>query len=124
MEGDERSALIAAKPGWVRDGLQSLLASIPRITHIHLRDDRRSALQMMADQQPIIVLFGSDFPIDEVLEMLHQIKGEWANTRCIVLIEDIQQEQSAKAAGADAVLHTGFLAARLIALVESLLLNE
>ena len=49
------------------------------------------------------------------------LKGIQASARCIVMVEDMQEQQRAIATGADAVLLRGSLAAHLLPTIEKLL---
>ncbi len=63
MNKDERvPTLIVVKPGQLRHGLQALLAAIPRIQLIGQAGDRPSALRMLDERQPALVLLESDRP--------------------------------------------------------------
>jgi DNA-binding NarL/FixJ family response regulator len=113
--------LIVARPGPLRDGLRALLTTVPQIELVGQVDNAPSALKMVAERRPAVVLLNPDLPGDEVWTVLKGIKAEGSQTRCIVLADNIQQQQVAKAAGADYALLKGFAATRLLRTIESLL---
>jgi DNA-binding NarL/FixJ family response regulator len=114
-------ALIVAKPGPLRNSLQSLMTTVRKI-EIVAETDNPSALLRMGDTiQPDIVLLDASLSKDDVWAALKRIRKEWSQTRSIVLVEGSFQQQKAQAAGADFVLIKGYPAARLIAAIEELL---
>jgi DNA-binding NarL/FixJ family response regulator len=113
--------LIVARPGRLRDALSALLTTIPRLKIVGQADDGPSALKMVAERHPTLVLLDSTLPDDEVKVMLGQIKAERPQTRCIVLVGNSRQQQVAKHAGADEVLLKGYLTANLLTSIEELL---
>ena len=114
-------ALIVARPGPLRNSLQALMTTVPKI-EIVAETDNPSALLRMGDAiQPDIVLLEASLSEDDVWAALRQIQSEWSQTRSIVLVESSHQQQKAQAAGADVVLIKGYPAARLIAAIEELL---
>ncbi|MBC8263420.1 MAG: response regulator transcription factor [Anaerolineales bacterium] len=114
--------LIAAPPGWWRDGLQAIVRAMPQIQGVDRADDGPSALRMMAEHAPAVVLLDTDLFGNEVSEVLRQIKAKWPQTRCIVLMTShSQQLRAVNQAGADAVLVKGFLTTTLIETLEKLL---
>ena len=114
-------ALIVAKPGPLRNSLQSLMTTVRKI-EIVAETDNPSALLRIGDTiQPDIVLLDASLSKDDVWAALRRIQKEWSQTRSIVLVEDSHQQQKAQAAGADFVLIKGHPAAKLIAAIEELL---
>ena len=116
-------ALIVARPGPLRNSLQSLMTTIPQIEILAETSDPSALLRMGAGIQPDVVLLDASLPEEQVWAALRQIKEEWCHTRSIVLVEDSQQQQEMEAAGADVALLKGYPAAKLIATIEELLLS-
>ena len=114
-------ALIVAKPGRVCDGLQALLTAIPEISSIAQTDEATSALRMIAERRPDLVLLDFSLTGDEIRAMLRQIKAGSGQTKCLVLADDAEEGQIAEAAGADAILIKGFTAQKFIKTVRRLL---
>ena len=113
--------LIVARSGRVRDGLEALLTTIPQIEIVGQVDDVPWALRMITEHRPALVLLDFNLLDGQVETVLRQIQAARPGTRCTVLVDNAQQEQAAKAAGADGVLIKGFPAAALFATVERLL---
>jgi DNA-binding NarL/FixJ family response regulator len=114
-------ALIVAHPGPVRDGLRALLTAIPRIASLREIDDAASALRAVEQHRPALILISVGSPGDEVWDLLPQIKARYPRTRSILLVDDVQQQQLAQAAGADGVFLKGAPASRLSATIKHLL---
>ena len=115
------SALIAAKPGWLQDGLQAIVRAVPQIEGVDRADDGPSALRMIAEHPPALILLDVDLSGDGIQAVLRQIKTGWPQIQCIVLVNNSQQGQIISADGADAVLVKGFSVTALTETVAKLL---
>lgn len=113
-------ALIIAKPGHLRNGLKSLLRTIPQIEVLAESNDPSILLKMDEILPELIVVDGSLID-DRNLSELAQIKTDRPLSKIIVLTENDQQDLAAQKAGADFHLLKGFRAAELALLIESLL---
>jgi len=118
---DSILALIVAHPGPVRDGLRALLTAIPQVASLKEVDDASSALRVIEEYSPALVLISVNATSDDVWNLLAQIKAKHPQTRSILLVDDVQQQQLAQATGADGVLLRGAPASRLSATIKSLL---
>jgi len=107
----------------MREGLQALLRTIPEIEIVGQADYESQALALIAQQQPALVLLDSSLTLQEMLPTLMQIKGGYPRTRCIVLVENAQQQGAAREAGADSALITGFSAEVLHAAIDQVLMS-
>jgi DNA-binding NarL/FixJ family response regulator len=105
----------------MRDGLQVLLKAIPEVKIIDKVDNSSTALQVIAEQRPALVLLGYDLPGEETEAILKQAKATWPQSRCIALAGSVQQQYLAQTAGADDVLLVGFSAAAFFTTIETLL---
>ncbi len=121
MMNDSVLALIVAHPGPVRDGLRALLTAIPRVASLSEIGDASLALRVVEACCPALVLISVDSLGDGVWNLLAQIKAKHPRTRSILLVDDVQQQQLAQAAGADGVLLEGDPASRLSATIKRLL---
>jgi DNA-binding NarL/FixJ family response regulator len=117
------SLLLVARPGRMREGLQALLRTIPEIEIVGQADFESQTLPLISQQQPALVLLDSSLAFREMLPALIQIKGEYPRTRCIVLVENAQQQSAAREAGADTTLITGFSAEVLHAAIDQVLMR-
>jgi DNA-binding NarL/FixJ family response regulator len=117
------SLLLVARPGRMREGLQALLRTIPEIVIVAQADYESQALALIAQQQPDLVLLDSSLTLQEMLSTLMQIKGGFPRARCIVLVDNAQQQGAAREAGADTALITGFNAEVLHAAIDQVLMS-
>jgi len=115
---DDYPVMIVAPKGRVRDGLQALLMAMPQVECIDLADDLASALTNT--RAPVLVLLDVDLQRDGIPAALEAIRSQWPDVRCLILANSVQDQQIAKAAGADDVLLKGFPTARLFESVRGL----
>lgn len=115
------SVLIVVRPGALQEGLRALLATIPRITLVGEVRDSLSVPGIAATYRPALVVLEASVLEGVAGSLLEQIRRGSPDTRHIILARDVHQQQEVSAAGADAVLLEGALAAQLVATVEGLL---
>jgi DNA-binding NarL/FixJ family response regulator len=106
------------------DGLQALLRTIPEIEIAAQTDGESRALALIAQLHPAIVLLDSSLAFREQLPALRQIKDEYPQTGCIVLVENVQQQSATREAGADIVLIKGFNIEMLRAAIHQILMKS
>jgi DNA-binding NarL/FixJ family response regulator len=123
MVANTVSLLLVARPGRMREGLQALLRTIPEIEIVGQADSESQAMALITRLQPALVLLDSSLTLQEMLPTLIQIKGGVPRTRCIVLVENAQQQGAARDAGADSALITGFSAEVLHAAIDQVLMS-
>ncbi len=122
MTNDKRMALIVAQPGPLRDGLKALLMTVPQIETVMQVSDVSSVRAAIAQDRPVLVLLDTNFTNGNgPSTVVKLIKAGGSQSRCLVLADNIQQQQQAKAAGADVALFKGFPAVRLFETIEELL---
>ena len=117
-------ALIVAQAGSLQSSLLALMTTMPQVNAVILAEKARLALRMIDEHRPALVLVDMGLLGDDARTVLKQIKTGWPLTRCIVLADDVRQQQDAQAVGTDVVLIKGFPAAKFIAAIEGLLLQE
>jgi DNA-binding NarL/FixJ family response regulator len=110
-------ALIAAAPSPLQDGLLALMTTSTQIGAVFVAEEASLALRMVKDHRPNLVLLDSYLP--EAQTLLARIKSQWPQTRCIVLVGSVEEEQAVEEA--DAVLIEGFSPSHLLATIEALL---
>ncbi|MEE8391029.1 MAG: hypothetical protein V3S14_09575, partial [Anaerolineae bacterium] len=108
-------------PGRLRDSLQVFVKAVPQIETVDRADDVSSALKVVAGRHPSLVLLETSGYDNRIQTMVRQIRTEWPQAQCVVLANDIRQQQAALDAGADGVLLQGAPAAKLFAIIEKLL---
>jgi DNA-binding NarL/FixJ family response regulator len=117
-------ALIVAKPGHLRDGVQSLLRTLPEIEIIAEINSPSVLLEMGSEMQPDLIVLDASLFGEDILKAITKISEEWPHTQCVVLVEDSQHYQAVYDAGADLVIHQGFPATKLVAAIEELLSEQ
>ena len=117
-------ALIIAKPGHLRNSLQSLLRTIPQIEILAESHDPSILLKINEEIHPELILLDASSIEGENWSALTKIKADWSDTKIIVLTENDQQGKIAREAGADYYLLKGFPATELVQLVESSLMHD
>ena len=121
MTTDCALALIVAKPGPLRDGLQALLIAVPQVDAVEQICDLSSALEMSFERSPALVLLDSGLAGSGIRPAVRQAKARWPQARSIFLADSVQQQCEAEAVGVDAVLLKGTLPERLVATIQGLL---
>ena len=116
----DKSVLILAKPGRIRDGLEALLRTIPQVKIVCQVKNSSTALEMVTELGPDLILLVTDLFDDEVRQFLQHLKDE-PGTQCLVLTDTALKLEQAEAAGADEVLLTGFTTRELFESVARLL---
>ena len=115
------SILIVARSDRARHSLHFLLAMESWIEVVGLIDEEASALEMIRQRCPALVILDTNLSDDQAwLRVLAQIKVEAPQTRSLVLTNTLQKQQAAKAGGADAVLIKGFPLTRLFETIKAL----
>jgi DNA-binding NarL/FixJ family response regulator len=117
-------ALLVVKPGPLREALRTLMTSIPGVKVMGEVGDTSSALKMIGERQPDLVLVDADIPGEEDWRTLKQMKEQWPQVRSVVLTDHSCQQQKAKAAHADAVLQKGMPPTLLVQAIETLLSKQ
>ena len=117
-------ALVISKPGHLRNGLLSLLQTIPQI-EIIAESHHPSVLLKMGDEiHPELILIDASIFEDTNWLAITKFKGEWPRTRILVMAENDLQGERARVAGADFILPQGFPAADLVDLIENSLIHD
>jgi len=117
-------ALVIAKPGHLWNGLQSLLRTVSQIEIIAEAQDPSVLVKMGTEMHPELILLDASIFDETAWAAITKIKAKWPQTKFVVLTENEPQRQSAQDAGADILLPKGFPAAKLVALIEDLLIQN
>ncbi|HAY84220.1 MAG TPA: hypothetical protein DCY42_04640 [Chloroflexi bacterium] len=112
-------ALVITKPGHLRNGLQSLLRTVPQIEIIAEAQDTSVLLKMSDELHPELILLDASIFEESSWNAISKFKAEWPQTVILVLTENDQQGLKAKGAGADLFIPKGFPAAKLVDLIEN-----
>jgi DNA-binding NarL/FixJ family response regulator len=113
--------LVVAKPGRIRNSLQALLQLMPQLKMAGVTTHNFSAMQMLAQYNPALVLLDVDLPDNQAWYLLKQIQLKRPQTRCLLFVNSIEQQRAARVAGANAALLKGFEVIDLFTTIERLL---
>jgi DNA-binding NarL/FixJ family response regulator len=117
------NALIVTEPGPFRESLQLFLATVTQVETICHVGDALSALKLVMDYHPQLMILDASLPGNGVLPLVKWIKAKGISTRCFVFADDVRQQQRVQDAGADAVLLKGFPAAELFEMIKQSMLQ-
>lgn len=110
-------ALILARPGPLREALETLVASIPGIVVLA---GASVTVWPTAAAAPDLILMDTDLSRDDECITFVQIRDQWPRAR-LVLLTDGDRTSANGTVEADAVLMKGTPAARLVGMLEGLL---
>ena len=88
----------------MQDSLRALLIGSGRVVVTGSAGDGLSALSMVRDIQPALLVVDSNLLEDETLSLLKEVKRAWPQVRCLVLVQTTGRKNRALAAGADVVV--------------------
>ena len=112
--------LIVSPPGDLQIGLQALLS-----THLDVDvlavGEGSSALKVINHQNPAVVILDHNLPGNTAPKIVHDIKSNWPEIICIVLVNDERGKLIFEGAGADLIIIKGLPGSRLIAAIKRLL---
>jgi DNA-binding NarL/FixJ family response regulator len=106
-------AVIASRPGIMQESLRAMLSGSGQVVVTGSAGDGLSALSMVREVQPDLLVVDSNLLEDEALSLLKEVKGAWPEVRCLVLVQTTGRKNRALAAGADAVVSRNDPAAAL-----------
>ena len=98
------STIIVSRPGVIRQALRAALALLPQIYIAGAAGGGLSAMHLVCQNQPALLIIDSSLPEDEVLALLRQVKQEQPRIRCLVVAETNRQQAAVQALGADAAI--------------------
>ena len=112
--------LIISPPGDLQIGLQALLT-----THLDVDvlavGEGSSAIKVIERHNPAMVILDNDLPKEAAVKIVQDIKSNWPEIICIVLVNDEQGRQSFLDMGTDLIAIKGLSGAKLIAEINRLL---
>ena len=97
-------AVIASRPGVMQESLRAMLTGSGQVAVIGSAGDALSALSMVREVQPALLVVDSNLLEDEAISLLKEVKGVWPEVCCLVLVQTTGRKNRALAAGADAVM--------------------
>lgn len=114
-------AMIIARPSRLRDGLETLIAAIPQIDAITLVDDGLASSAVVAELCPALVLLDAAAFNDDCEPAVSVVKAAYPNTKCILLVDSLNELHGPQANDADRVLLKGFSGPKLHRIIGELL---
>lgn len=124
MAENRALTLIVVRPGPLRDGVEALMASVSQIEIIGKVAAASSALRLVFERRPDLLLLDAGLPGAESWSVLRYCRVEHPGLRCIILADNADQVREARDEGADAVFLKGFPADRFVSTVEQLLIDR
>jgi DNA-binding NarL/FixJ family response regulator len=121
--GHMTSIFIVAKPGRLRDSLKAMLRTASYLNIVGQADDAVAAIPCLAQFKPDLLLIGTNLPAASVTQLVVSTKGFSPHTRCMVLVDNLDQMWQATVAGADSVLLAGFPSTTFFSAIEGLRLQ-
>ncbi len=115
--GNPTRVLLITRAGPLADGLAGLLISIPGVEIVGPVKRLSLALATVAELAPAMIIVESGAFAQKITTFVRELKAISPASRCIVIVDDVPQQQAAKAAGADAVLLKGCRPSEVLATV-------
>lgn len=116
----QMSTLIVAHPGPLRDGVEALLASVPRVKVLVEEASVEGAMRKAARPVDLLLVDGS-YSEGEIRRLLKRCLATCPEMRSIVYANNARQTQQAYRLDVDAVFMTGRPADQFVRMVEELL---
>ncbi len=102
--------LVVAPRGRLSEGLRVLLRAGRHIEFAGQAEDGATALRMVAEGSPGLVLLSTNLPGSQAWSLLRQLRQRWPEVHCCVIAQNSAEERRAIQEGAHTVLLTGFAA--------------
>lgn len=119
MKDNPISILISSTAEKRRESLKATLSAEAELKIVAVTSDLLSAINLVALYHPDITLIDSPTMNGQLTSIISQIKEKYPFTYCIVLIGTLQQQEEARAAGADNTLLKGFRTSELLQMVKA-----
>ena len=101
---DKIQTVIAARPGAIRDAMKSTLALFPQLEISGMADGGLSALNLVRQQKPALIVIDSGLLEAEIAVLLQKIEQEKLQLGCLVFVDTTRQRETFLAMGVDAVI--------------------
>jgi DNA-binding NarL/FixJ family response regulator len=113
-----KTGLIVARPGIVREGLEAVISAIPGLEVLAPVDNGNSALKVLEDTHPDLIVLDSSLPFEEIQSTLKNISSICSDVCSIVIADHPRNQTGFNALGANAVLVEGFSSGLLTATIK------
>jgi len=91
---------------------------------VRYADDSALALSMIAEYHPALILLDTNLPGEGIATVLHMIRTNGSQSRCLVLAGDLGEQREAIDAGADVALLKGCTTEELFDAMRELLAEQ
>jgi len=112
--------VLAARPGAIREALKSTLALFPRLEISGVANGGLSALSLVRQQKPALIIVDPGLLEDEIAVLVQKIKQEQPQIRCLLLAETTRQQNLFLALDADAVILRSDTTERLVLVLDKI----
>ena len=85
MPREKVCTVVASRPGVMQASLRAALTSLSWVEVVGSAGDGLSALNLVRERQPDLLVIDCNLLEDEVCALLRQVKEEWPHVRCLVL---------------------------------------
>ena len=89
----------------MQDGLQAMLRSLPHIEVVAAASGSLTAYDLLQKRSVDLLVIDANLPQEEVLALLHRVKENNPQIRCIVLTLTYRENAVFLASGADVILN-------------------
>ena len=96
--------VLAARPGVIREALRATLAVFPQFETCGVAGGGLSALDLVRQYKPALIILDSGLLEDEITKLLRQIKQEQPQIQCLVVASTHRTAETLLAGGADTVV--------------------
>ena len=110
-------ALVVSSSGTLQNGLLALMTTISPISAVLVSEDAKSALRMIENHQPALVIL--DVSLPKVQGVIKQIKTRRPQIHLIVIADDLTLGKDLETLGANSVLIKGFSPQNLVKVIEN-----
>ena len=100
----QNRVVVVSQPGVLREALVAVLASYASITITGRASGALTALNLVRQQPPHLLVIDSTLPEEEAIALVREVKRAWPGVACLVLSSTHRQRQQWLAAGADETL--------------------
>lgn len=104
-EKQKTTTLLVSVPGNMQDGLRAMLRSLPHIEVVAAAGGSLSAYDLLQKRSVDLLVIDANLPQEEVLALLHRVKENYPQIRCIVLTLTYKENAVFLASGADVILN-------------------
>lgn len=108
-----KTAIIVSDSSRIVESLRAVLKSIADLVVIDTASDSALGIMMVRENNPDLIFLNFTRSIESSTDFINTIKQETSSSKCIALVEDINQIRKARKAGADGILLRGFSLAEL-----------